>query len=113
MILLRLTFLQIAAGQLNFWVLTFVLKNFHAHSKALICNASHAPLRSMAEAIPQPSAPQFTPPDAFPEHFHAAAMLQPDEEGHVPYADVAFDVGPDTGGSSAGRFLAHRVIVAS
>jgi hypothetical protein len=42
-----------------------------------------------------------------------ADMLQPDESGLVPYADVAFDVGPDSGGSATGRFLAHRIIVAS
>jgi len=52
-------------------------------------------------------------PAAFPEHFHIAEMLQQDEAGLVPYADVAFDVGPDTGGNAAGRFLAHRIIVSS
>ena len=32
----------------------------------------------------------------------------------MPYADVAFDVGPDTtGGAASGRFLAHRIVVAS
>jgi hypothetical protein len=107
------TFLQMAAAHLNFWVLTFVFKNFPAAAKALVCMPDHAPLRNMAEAVPQPSTPQYTPSAGFPEHFHIAEMLQQDESGLVPYADVAFDVGPDAGGSEAGRFLAHRIIVAS
>jgi len=107
------TFFQIAAAQLNFWVLTFVLKNFQASAMALVCMVDHAPLRNMAEALPQPTPPEFSQPAAFPDHFHVADMLQPDESGVVPYADVAFDVGPDSGGSATGRFLAHRIIVAS
>merc|ERR1712224_638082 len=53
------------------------------------------------------------PPEIFPAHFHVAEMLKQDSSGSVPYADVAFDVGPDGGGASAGRFLAHRIIVAA
>ncbi|CAK0802236.1 unnamed protein product, partial [Prorocentrum cordatum] len=44
----------------------------------------------------------------FPPHFRVAEMLQPDDTGVVPYADVAFDVGPEGG---VGRFLAHRIVV--
>merc|ERR1719271_1443189 len=63
-----LTFFQIAAAQLNFWVLTFVLKNFHEQAKALVCSANHAALRNMAEVIQQPSPPpDFSAPAAFPE----------------------------------------------
>lgn len=108
-----LTFLQIAASALNFWVLTFMLRNFPQQAKALICMPQQAPLRNMSEAISQPTAPTFTMPKPFPEHFHIAEMLQPDESGVVPYADVAFDVGPDEGGPAAGRFFAHRIVVAS
>jgi len=108
-----LTFFQIAASALNFWVLTFMLRNFPKQAKALICMHQHAPLRNMSEAIPQPSPPTYMAPKTFPEHFHIAEMLQPDESGVVPYADVAFDVGPDGGGAGAGRFFAHRIVVAS
>lgn len=108
-----LTFFQIAASQLNFWVLTFVLKNFHDRAKALVCSNEHAALRNMSEVVPQPSLPAYTPPVAFPDHFHVAEMLQQDDTGSVPYADVAFDVGPESLGNAAGRFLAHRIIVAS
>ena len=33
-----------------------------------------------------------------------------DPSGLVPYADVAFDVGPERQGVATGRFLAHRVV---
>jgi len=110
---LGLTFFQIAASTLNFWVLTFVLRNFHAEAKALICMPNNAPMRNLADAIAQPLPPEFSQPDPFPEHFRVAEMLQQDENGTVPYADVAFDVGPDNAGMAAGRFLAHRIVVAT
>ncbi|CAK9075178.1 BTB domain-containing protein [Durusdinium trenchii] len=38
----------------------------------------------------------YEPPPGFPDHFRVAAMLQQEPNGLVPYADVAFDVGPGT-----------------
>eukprot|EP00435_Cladocopium_sp_Y103_P004251 s1240_g1.t1 len=107
---LGLSFLDIAIDTLNFWVLTFVLKNFQVPAKALLCN-SRAPLRRLLKVLRPPSAPQaYQAPGAFPEHFRVAAMLQQDPSGLVPYADVAFDVGPERQGVATGRFLAHRVV---
>mmetsp|Transcript_76414 Transcript_76414/g.224180 ORF Transcript_76414/g.224180 Transcript_76414/m.224180 type:complete len:907 (+) Transcript_76414:69-2789(+) len=108
-----LTFFQIAASSLNFWVLTFVLRNFHAQAKALVCMPNNAPMRNVAEVIAQPLPPEFSHPIPFPEHFRVAELLQQDELGTVPYADVAFDVGPDNAEVAAGRFLAHRIVVAT
>jgi len=105
------TFMQIAASLLNFWVITFVLRNFPTQAKSLVCMPNHAPLKTLAEVIAQPAPPTFAKPDQFPEHFRVAEMLQQDETGSVPYADVAFDVGPQ--GKATGRFLAHRMVVAS
>ncbi|CAJ1458344.1 unnamed protein product [Effrenium voratum] len=51
----------------------------------------------------------YEPPPGFPQHFRVASMLQQDPAGLVPYADVAFDVGPNRQGVATGRFLAHRV----
>jgi len=108
---LGLTFLDIAIDTLNFWVLTFVLKNFQVPAKALLCN-SRAPLRRLFKVLRPPMAPQaYQAPGPFPEHFRVAAMLQQDPSGLVPYADVAFDVGPERQGVATGRFLAHRVVV--
>lgn len=106
-----LTFMQIAANLLNFWVLTFVLRNFPTEAKSLVCMPNNAPLKALAEVIAQPAPPIFARPEPFPEHFRVAEMLQQDETGSVPYADVAFDVGPQ--GKATGRFLAHRMVVAS
>jgi len=103
-----LTFLQLAASSLNFWVLTFMLRNFQDQARALVCNPSQAPLRGMARLLPQPSRPALGAQEHFPPHFRVAEMLQPDDTGVVPYADVAFDVGPEGG---VGRFLAHRIVV--
>lgn len=108
-----LTFFQIAASSLNFWVLTFILRNFHAQAKALVCMPNNAPMRNLAEVIAQPLPPDFAQPTPFPEHFRVADLLQRDEFGAVPYADVAFDVGPDNANVAAGRFLAHRIVVAT
>ncbi|CAE8702840.1 unnamed protein product, partial [Polarella glacialis] len=44
-----LSFLQIAASTMNFWVLTFMLKNFQEKAKMLICSPSHAALKSMVQ----------------------------------------------------------------
>jgi len=110
---LGLTFFQIAASSLNFWVLTFVLRNFQQQAKALVCMPNNAPLKNMAEVIPHPLPPAFRPPEPFPEHFRVADMLQQDDSGAVPYADVAFDVGPSDSRVAAGRFLAHRIVVAT
>lgn len=107
-----LTFLQIAASSLNFWVLTFFLRNFPVQAKTLVC-APAAPMRTLTDAMAQPAAPQYVPPEPFPEHFRVADLLQQDEAGLVPYADVAFDVGPDNAGVAACRFLAHRIVVIS
>jgi len=108
------TFLSIAAASLNFWVLSFMLRNFQMEAKSLFCSSSTAPLRSLAEVIPGPTPPVFRPPAAFPEHFRAADMLLQDEGGAVPYADLAFDVGAEVeAGVAAGRFLAHRIVVAT
>jgi len=96
---------------LNFWVLTFVLRNFPTQAKSLVCMPKNAPLKTLAEVIAQPARPFIAMPDPFPEHFRVAEMLQQDETGSVPYADVAFDVGPQ--GKATGRFLAHRMVVAS
>jgi len=108
---LGFTFMQIAANALNFWVLTFVLRNFPTYAKALVCMPHNAPLKTLAEVVAQPAPPTFAKPEPFPEHFRVAEMLQQDETGSVPYADVAFDVGPQ--GKATGRFLAHRMVVAS
>mmetsp|Transcript_113560 Transcript_113560/g.220158 ORF Transcript_113560/g.220158 Transcript_113560/m.220158 type:complete len:939 (+) Transcript_113560:87-2903(+) len=108
-----LTFLQIAASLQNFWVLTFVLRNFAMQAKALMCMADNAPLRALAEIIQPPAPHMFVKPEPLPNHFRAAAMLQQDESGAVPYADVAFDVGADENQVAAGRFLAHRIVVAA
>ncbi|CAE7476782.1 unnamed protein product, partial [Symbiodinium necroappetens] len=106
-----LTFAHIAASNLNFWVLTFIFKNFQAQAKALVCADSH-PMKHLLQAMPQPvPPPAYQPPVGFPDHFRVAAMLQQDSSGVVPYADVAFDVGPELKGVAAGRFLAHRVVV--
>lgn len=35
----------------------------------------------------------YQAPPGFPEHFRVVDMLQ-EPHGQVPYADVAFDVGP-------------------
>lgn len=106
------TFFQIAASTLNFWVLNFVLKNFQVQAKALVCMPSNPAMRSLVQAISPPAAPAaLEEPQGFPEHFHLAEMLRPDTDGIIPYADVAFDVGPDREGVASGRFLAHRIVV--
>lgn len=106
------TFFQIAASTLNFWVLNFVLKNFEVQAKALVCMPSNPAMRSMVQAISPPTAPApLEEPQGFPEHFHLAEMLRPDTDGIIPYADLAFDVGPDREGVASGRFLAHRIVV--
>eukprot|EP00930_Biecheleria_cincta_P070494 TRINITY_DN58130_c0_g1_i1.p1 TRINITY_DN58130_c0_g1~~TRINITY_DN58130_c0_g1_i1.p1 ORF type:complete len:820 (-),score=190.00 TRINITY_DN58130_c0_g1_i1:370-2829(-) len=106
------TFFQIAASALNFWVLSFVLKNFEVQAKALVCMPSNPAMRSIVQAISPPTAPvPFEEPQGFPEHFHLAEMLRPGPDGIIPYADVAFDVGPDREGVASGRFLAHRIVV--
>jgi len=107
------TFLQLAAASMNFWVLTYVFKNLPVQAKALVSMPNHAPMKNLAEVVPQPVQPQFSPPEPFPEHFRISEMLQQDDDGTVPYADVAFDVGPERSGGAACRFLAHRVIVMS
>eukprot|EP00438_Fugacium_kawagutii_P026980 Skav224420 [mRNA] locus=scaffold657:322838:327919:+ [translate_table: standard] len=52
-----LTFLDIAIDTLNFWVLTFVLKNFQVPGKALLCTG-RAPLRRLLQA-PSAAAQKF------------------------------------------------------
>jgi len=113
-----LTFLQIAASSLNFWVLTFVLRNFPVEAKALVCLPGKAVLKALAEALPQPMAPVFVPPAPLPEHFRMAEMMRQEPgSGAVPYADVAFDVGKtaaagdDASSPAQSRFLAHRLVV--
>lgn len=108
-----LTFFQVAATSLNFWVLNYVMHNFPAQAKILVCIPKNAALKNMAAVIPQPKAHVYVPPVPFPDHFRIAETLQQDSHGMVPYADVAFDVGPDNGGPVEGRFLAHRVVVAA
>lgn len=47
------------------------------------------------------------------EHFALVSLLSQNMLGRVPFADVAFDVGPEEGqghGSERARFLAHRVV---
>lgn len=105
------TFFQIAAASLNFWVLNFMLTNYQEHAKELVCSATNPALRSCVQVIPHPTPPVPTEPDRFPEYFRIAQMLQQDETGVVPYADVAFDVGPEKDGVASGRFLAHRIVV--
>eukprot|EP00927_Polykrikos_kofoidii_P007884 TRINITY_DN13248_c0_g1_i1.p1 TRINITY_DN13248_c0_g1~~TRINITY_DN13248_c0_g1_i1.p1 ORF type:complete len:848 (+),score=123.10 TRINITY_DN13248_c0_g1_i1:50-2545(+) len=107
------TFMQIAASSLNFWVLTFMFRNLQTHAKALVCMANHPPMKCMADRIADPAPPSFQEPPQIPDCFRVSEMLQQDEFGSVPYADLAFDVGPDNGGVAAGRFLAHRVVVSS
>ncbi|CAE8600682.1 unnamed protein product, partial [Polarella glacialis] len=80
-------------------------------AKMLICSPSHAALKSMVQGVPQPMPAAFEVPEKFPEHFRVAELLRPDETGVVPYADIAFDVGPDNEGVASGRFLAHRIVL--
>ncbi|CAK9088689.1 unnamed protein product [Durusdinium trenchii] len=102
---LGLSFLEMAIDSLNFWVLSFVLKNFKVQAKALLCNA-RAPLRRLLKALRPPNPPEaYEPPPGFPDHFRVAAMLQQEPNGLVPYADVAFDVGPERQGVATGRFF--------
>jgi len=108
-----MTFLQIAAASLNFWVLTFTLRKFPERLRSLVCAPRHPPLRGLAEAMARPAPPSFAAPGALPGHLGLAALLQQDDDGAVPYADVAFDVGPDCDGVPSCRFLAHRIVVAS
>lgn len=107
------SFLHFAASSLNFWVLKFVCLNHPGPTKALVCAERQAPLRFLAEAAPKPCPPRFVMPDRIPEHFALAALLSQNSSGRVPFADVAFDVGPEEGhGSSSerARFMAHRVV---
>merc|ERR1740129_961352 len=118
-----LTFLNIAAAGLNFWVLKYVCLNFASPMKKLICSEQLAPLRGMAEVVPRPVPPGYAPPMALPDHFPLAALMAQDAQGRVPFADVAFDVGPEdsssysssssSSSSSRGRFMAHRIVVAA
>lgn len=107
-----LTFLQIAGQNMNFWVLSFTLRNLQVHAKALVCMSNNAPMRSLAQSLPQPVPRKFVDPEPFPDYFKVAEMLEKDDGGTIPYADVAFDVGPDSGGVASARFLAHRIVVA-
>lgn len=105
------TFMQVAALSMNFWVLTFVARNYPVQSKNLLIMTNHNPMRNLAEVLPKPVPPNFIPPDKLPEHFRLSDMLQQDEDGSIPYADLAFDVGPDKDRVAACRFMAHRVVV--
>jgi len=106
----NLTFLQLAATSLNFWVLTFMVKNYPVETKTLFCLPNNAPLINLAKVIPEPRPPVVMPPVAFPEYFQILDMLEQYGQGSVPHADVVFDVGLD---SSEWRFPAHRVVVAA
>eukprot|EP00930_Biecheleria_cincta_P040739 TRINITY_DN27902_c0_g1_i1.p1 TRINITY_DN27902_c0_g1~~TRINITY_DN27902_c0_g1_i1.p1 ORF type:complete len:831 (-),score=175.36 TRINITY_DN27902_c0_g1_i1:74-2566(-) len=105
-------FLTLAVVSLNFWILKFVTLSYPQHMKALVCSAD-APLLRLAEFMPQPSRPVCMAAEKIPEHFAVSSLLSQGATGHVPFADVAFDVGPmeDDAGDAKGRFLAHRVVV--
>lgn len=111
------SFLTLAAKSLNFWVLKFCALNHAAATKALLCSEKEAPLRAMADLIPKPTPPGYQAPPRFPEHFAIATLLNPNKGGQVPFADVAFDVGPPENGEGSNaervRFLAHRIVVGS
>jgi len=111
-----LTFLQIAAALLNFWVLKFVCFSFPNLMKAFVCSgSSDEALHGMIEVVARPIAPTYTPPHPMPEHFALTGLLSHDTSGKVLFADVAFDVGKNSSGdpASAGRFLAHRIVIAA
>lgn len=105
-------FVHIACSALNFWVLKFVCTNLAGASKNLCCHRA-TPLTAIAESIPTPTVPTCSPAAVpLPEHFQLAQLLG-HSSGRIPFADVAFDVGPeDSGGNNPerGRFLAHRVV---
>lgn len=105
-------FLTLAIVSLNFWILKFVTLNYPQHMKALVCSAD-APLLKLAEFLPQPNRPVCTSAEKIPEHFAVSSLLSQGASGNVPFADVAFDVGPmgDDTCDATGRFLAHRVVV--
>jgi len=107
---------QIAAVSLNFWVLKDLCRKFPAFVKSTVCHQS-APLRMIADMVPQPAPPSFRMSVPLPEHFALASILTQDGSGvgRVPFADVAFDTGPpgSVANGECGRFLAHRVVVAA
>eukprot|EP00928_Gymnodinium_smaydae_P046343 TRINITY_DN3086_c0_g4_i1.p1 TRINITY_DN3086_c0_g4~~TRINITY_DN3086_c0_g4_i1.p1 ORF type:complete len:721 (+),score=71.18 TRINITY_DN3086_c0_g4_i1:60-2222(+) len=106
------SFLHIAASTFNFWVITYALRTFPECARTLVCMRSLTPL---TESLPQADPPGLISEqlEPLPEYFCVAELLQQDDFGNVPYADVAFDVGPDNAGVASGRFLAHRIIVAA
>merc|ERR1712046_246946 len=67
-------------------------------------------MRAISEIIPHPAPPSFSQPVPIPEHFPLAHLLG--GSGRVPFADVAFDCGPEDPSAQGdrGRFLAHRVV---
>lgn len=105
-------FLTLAILSLNFWVLKFLTLSYPQYMKGLVCSAD-APLLKLAEVMPQPSQPVCMAAERIPAHFAVSSLLSQGASGHVPFADVAFDVGPmeDDTGDAKGRFLAHRVVV--
>lgn len=106
------SFFHLAAQSLNFWVLRLVLRTHPKSAKTLVCMPSKpAAMQCVADSISPPVAAEFVQPAPLPGHLRLSDMLSKDPStGQVPYADVAFDVGPDGAGA---RFFAHRVIVAA
>jgi len=114
------SFAQIAAASLNFWILRFLCVNYPDVMQALALNEQQAPLRGLSDIISKPWPPSAAhPQEPLPGHFAIAAMLSQDASGRVPFADVAFDVGPEEDPvdgfdeEQKGRFLAHKVVVAA
>lgn len=118
------TFLHYAAASMNFWILKYMCINFPRPMKTLVCaEQPQPPLRALSELLPRPEPAVVAPPEPMPAHFAIVRLLAPDSSGRVPFADVAFDVGPlspEEGGLAAAqagdlraRFLAHRAVVAA
>lgn len=113
------TFLDVAAAALNFWAVKFTARNFPSQFKAFVCipastnETLNAPLRNLARHLTKPQIPLAPTHDRHPEHLNLVQMLKADvTTGLVPYADVAFDVGPSSTQRST-PIQAHRAIVGS
>lgn len=119
------SFLDLAAGAANFWVLRFALGSLPAACKPLLPGASTPPLRALHRRLPNPRLPPEPRLQRWPLHLDFARSLVPEQStGVLPYADLAFEVGSDApaggaGPSAPGRpsgrslLLAHQAVMAS
>eukprot|EP00929_Paragymnodinium_shiwhaense_P053116 TRINITY_DN26593_c0_g1_i3.p1 TRINITY_DN26593_c0_g1~~TRINITY_DN26593_c0_g1_i3.p1 ORF type:complete len:1180 (+),score=198.17 TRINITY_DN26593_c0_g1_i3:179-3718(+) len=110
-------FLQFAAARLNFWVLKFMLHNHADIALKLFSSEDTVPLQFVAQKVLEPRPPPAAQITPVPQSLGLAMLLDGDEAGRVPFADVAFDVGPDASDGrqetgSRARFLAHRAVIA-